>query len=275
MQGGEAGDPERIAAVRAGADGPTGLSLPDTGYEALAGGALRAILDVGAPAAGPWSQTACAQPLALEVLAGADRLIVNAGWSPRAAGAQALRLTPAASTANVSDASAGYPLQGLPARIFGPRLGCAVETVRGRREESEEGVWIEASHDGWAQAFGLIHERRLYINPAIDELRGEDVLAPAEAAYARKSRRPVILVVRFHLDPDVQVALAMDHRSVLLGAPSGSGWWLRSDAPEVRIEPSVHLVHGRPKSTYQVAMRAPVRPDRTARIRWKVSAAQD
>jgi uncharacterized heparinase superfamily protein len=275
MQGGEAGDPARVAVAITSEDGPVDLSLPQTGYEVLAGRSLRAIVDVAAPAAGPWSQTACAQPLALEVVAGADRLIVNAGWSPRAAGAQALRLTPAASTANVSDTSAGYPMQGALGRIFGSRLHGGAETFYSRRQESDEGVWLEASHDGWAPAFGLIHDRRLYMNPIADELRGEDALAPAEPPYARRSPRPVILVVRFHLHPAVQVALAMDHKSVLLTAPSEGRWWLRSDAAEVRIEPAVHLVQGRPEATYQAAMRTPIRPDGTARIRWKLSPAQD
>ena len=76
-------------------------------------------VEVGAPAAGVWSTAACAQPLAIEVLAGADRLIANTGWSPRAGSAQALRLTPAGSCANVADASAGEPLRGARARILG------------------------------------------------------------------------------------------------------------------------------------------------------------
>ncbi len=60
---------------------------------------------------------------------------------------------------------------------------------------------------------------------------------------------------------------------LLQGAKSG-GWWLRNDAPEVRLEPGVHLVEGRPQPSLQVIMRVPVRRDGTARLRWKLSATE-
>jgi uncharacterized heparinase superfamily protein len=114
LQGGEEADPARIAAALA-EDSPDGAlpeSAPHSGYEFLRGGQLMAVVDTGAPASGPWSASACAQPLALEVTVGADRLIVGSAWSLRAPTVQAVRLTPAASTASVSDSSCGHPLQG-------------------------------------------------------------------------------------------------------------------------------------------------------------------
>jgi len=275
MQGGEAGEPERIAAALSHDDGetPAAASAPYAGYERLVGKTLQVMVDVGAPASGAWSVTACAQPLALEVLAGADRLIANTGWSPRAASAQALRLTPAGSCANVADASAGEPLRGARARILGHRLEGGARHVQGRRHEGEGGVWLEYSHDGWVPAFGVTHERRLYLDYEADELRGEDLLRPAAEPLARRGRRPMFLIVRFQLHPAVKASLAMDHKSVMLQAPGGGGWWLRNDAPEVRVEPAVHLVEGRPQHTSQIVMRAMMRRDGTARVRWKLSAS--
>jgi uncharacterized heparinase superfamily protein len=273
-QGGEAGEPERIAAALSHDDGqaPAAVSAPYAGYERLVGKTLQVMVDVGAPAAGAWSAAACAQPLTIEVLAGAERLIANTGWSPRAASAQALRLTPAGSCANVADASAGEPLRGMRARILGHRLEGGARQVQGRRHEAEGGAWLEYSHDGWAAAFGVSHERRLYLDYAADELRGEDILRPAAEPFAGGARRQMFLIVRFQLHPQVKASLAMDHKSVMLQAPAGGGWWLRNDAPEVRLEPGVHLVEGRPQHTSQVVMRALMRRDGTARVRWKLSA---
>jgi uncharacterized heparinase superfamily protein len=277
MQGGEAGEPERIAAAMSHDQGAAlGFSLPYTGYQRLVGPRLQAIADTGAPASGPWSRTACAQPLALEVMAGSDRLIVNTGWSPRAVSAQALRMTPAGSCANVSDASAGYPLQGLRARILGHRLEGAVKEVQGRRHNGEDGAWLEYSHDGWVRTFGLTHARRLYIDYASDELRGEDLLAPSadslRPASFQARPRQAFLMLRFQIHPDVKASLAMDQKSVMLQGAKSGGWWLRNDAPEVRLEPAVFLLEGRPQATLQVAMRVPVRRDGVARLRWKLSA---
>jgi uncharacterized heparinase superfamily protein len=277
MQGGEAGDPERIAAVREhdSTEVPAAMSAPNSGYEKLEGKTLQVVIDVATPAPGPWSRTACAQPMALEVLAGSDRLIVNTGWSPRALYAQALRLTPAASTANLADRSAGWPLQGLRARILGRRLIGAARSAVSQRHDGEEGSWIEVCHDGWARMFGLTQTRRLYLDSVADELRGEDLLFATEPPFRlRRGRPPMFLVARFQLHPDVKASLAMDHKSVLLQAPTGGGWWLRNDAPEVRLEPSVHLVEGRPQQAQQVVMRVMVKRDGMARIRWKLSAVE-
>jgi uncharacterized heparinase superfamily protein len=286
LQGGEESDPARIDAALG--PPPEGgpprqthvasqiVSLPHTGYEFLTGAKLQAVVDTGAPARGPWSIAACAQPLAMEVTAGTDRLITSSAWSPRAPTAQALRLTPAASTASISDLSCGHPLQGRLAKILGYRLEGAGMGTRYRRHDAEVASWLELSHDGWENAFGLIHERRLYLDRKADELRGEDLLSPAEGG-PKPQRRPVVLVVRFQLHPEVKASLALDHKSVLLqprGAKTaGGGWWLRNDAPEVSLEPSVRLEAGRPHHGSQVVLRALLGRDGNARIRWKLSQA--
>jgi uncharacterized heparinase superfamily protein len=283
LQGGEESDYERIAAALdrletgdASAEAPSIQSLPHAGYEFLSGGQLQAVVDAGAPAAGPWSTTACAQPLAIEVTAGGDRLIASSAWSPRAAAAQALRLTPAASAASVSDLSCGAPLQGWLAKALGFRLQGACRAVRARRHDGDEASWLELSHDGWADALGLRHERRLYLDRAANELRGEDQLAPIDDSGPRPRKRPLNLIVRFQLPPEVKASVALDHQSVLLqprAAKAGAGWWLRNDAAEVSLEPAVRLQDGRPYPASQIVLRAPLGPGGSARIRWKLSRA--
>lgn len=282
LQGSEDGDPARIAAALGDDEAPEepNQSAPHAGYEILTGLQLQAIVDAGAPAPGAWSGSACAQPLALEVVAGKDRLIASSAWSPRAPGAQALRLTPAASTASVSDTSCGYPLQGWLAKVLGHRLEGVAAEVRTRRHDGEAASWLELSHDGWVEAFGLVHDRRLYLDRKTDELRGEDQISPVPGAVAPRRRRPVFLTVRFQLHPDVKASLALDHRSVLLQPRSqdkggAGGWWLRNDAPEVSLEPAVRLTEGRPHHTVQIVLRGLLKRDGSARIRWKLSPAAD
>jgi uncharacterized heparinase superfamily protein len=278
LQGGEESDPARIAAALGleAAEALSVQSLPHTGYEVLSGGRLQAVVDTGAPASGPWSTTACAQPLAIEVTAGLDRLIASSAWSPRAMAAQAQRLTPACSTASVSDLSCGEPLQGWLARALGYRLQGGCRAVRVRRHDGEAASWLELSHDGWAEALGLQHERRLYLDRAADELRGEDRLVPVDDSGPRPQKRPLGLVVRFQLPPEVKASVALDHKSVLLqprSAKAGAGWWLRNDAPEVSLEPAVRLLDGRPHAGTQIVLKAPLGPGGTARIRWKLAHA--
>lgn len=273
FQGGETSDAARVRAARAHDDdqATAPVRLPHAGYQKLAGGGLEVVMEVGAPAQGPFAVSACAQPLALEIVCGRDRLVTNSGWSPRASASMAaLRLTDAASTVSFGRSSAGRPLGGLAARELGPRLIGGAANVTARREEAPGGLWLETSHDGFAAEFGLVHERRLYLDLKAGELRGEDRFVPQPNAQARL----IPYTLHFHLDPDATAVVARDHRSVLLRGPSEKGWWLRNDALDVRVEPSVHLRDGRQRPAQQVVLTGHLHADKGGKVRWKLTAAE-
>ena len=271
FHGGEASEPVRVEAAVAHDDADRRVYgyAPHSGYHRLIGRTVQVLVDTAAPPPGEWSIAACGQPGALEIVCGPDRLIVNSGWSPHALGPQAMRLAAAASTLTLGEASAGAPLSGFRARVLGPRLIGGASRVDARRDENETGVWLELTHDGWAPAFGLLHERKLFLDLAHDELRGEDRLHPAVPGEERRRLDPY--AIRFHLAPEVKVSLARDQRSALLRGPSNKGWWLRNDAPEVALEPSVYFERGQPRRTMQVVLRGQVGLDGEARVRWKLT----
>lgn len=272
FQGGEESSAELVAAARAHDDaeasGPP-PHAPHSGYQRLVGKSIQAVMDVGRPAPPPWSASACAQPGAIEVMCGKDRLITNTGWSLRAPGAQALRLTDGGSTVALGHGSAGALLAGWPARMLGPRLVGGPARVEVKRVASEAGIWLDFSHDGWVPEFGLTHARHLFLDLSADELRGEDLFTPTAAA---RGRRVIAYAVHFHLTPEVEAVVARDHRSVLLRGPSAKGWWLRNDATDVRVEPSVHFREGRHVATRQVVLLGHVQGERGGRVRWKLTA---
>lgn len=274
LQGGDACSPAYVAAARAGED-VAGRPVPHAcnGYQRLDGGTLQAVVDAAAPAAGPWSVSACGQPLALELAAGTKRLVVGSGWSPDGGGHEALRVADAASTLNIADLPCGEPLRGFRAAALGARLVDACGPVTAERRDGPGAVWLELAHDGWVRPFGLRHERRLYLDAAAGELRGEDRLTALRAAKG-EDRRFIPFTVRFHLAPEVSALIARDRKSVLL-KPEGdeAGWWLRSDALEVALEPSVHHQAGEVRRTQQIVLRGQARADSGARVRWKLSSA--
>jgi len=272
-QGGSASSPAHVAAARAGEIADRPVPPACNGYQRLEGKALQVLADAGAPAQGPWSVAACGQPLAIEALAAGRRLIVGAGWSPDAPGPQALRVADAASTAVLGDAPCGEPLRGFPAAVLGPRLVEGCGPVAAERREAEGAVWLEMAHDGWARRFGLRHERRLFLDVAADEVRGEDRLVPLKPGEADE-RRFIPFTVRFHLAPEVSALVARDRKSVLL-KPEGdeAGWWLRNDALEVALEPSIVFQGGEARRTQQIVLRGQARAKSGARVRWKLSSA--
>ena len=277
FQGGEALRPALVAAARASeSDGARTLPATRNGYHRIESRSLQVVADTAPPAAGVWSVTACAQPLALEILIGGRRAITNCGWSPDAVGPEALRLGDAASTASLGDLACGAPVRGLSARALGPRLIGADAAVNAKRQQADGALWLEMSHDGWVRRFGLRHERRLYLDLAADELRGEDRFTPVtDAAPGEDPRRFIPFVVRFHIHPDARASLARDGKSVLIKSEGeDTGWWLRNDAMEVSIESSVFFQDGQARRTSQVVLRGQVRQEVGARLRWKLTAAE-
>ena len=103
-----------------------------------------------------------------------------------------------------------------------------------------------------------------------DELRGEDQFEPV----GESATRVIPYSIRFHTPPEVEAVLARDNRSVLLRGPSQKGWWLRNDALEVRVEPSIHFQDGRQLHARQVVLMGHLHADKGGRVRWKLAAVE-
>ncbi|QUD86521.1 heparinase II/III family protein [Phenylobacterium montanum] len=274
FQGGESSTPARIAAALThetpAAKAEPQRDAPFSGYQRLTSPGMSVLMDVGAPASGAWSLAACDQVGAIEVVCGRERLIANCGWSPRSHRPGPWRQTEAASTVTLGEAGPVAPLTGYLAEALGARLVGVAGQIACHRRENEAGIWVEVGNTGWLAATGLTHERRLFLDKALGELRGEDRFIPAEQAQAQSAA----VAVRFHLPPDVSALVSRDQRSVLLRGPSSRGWWLRSDASEVSIEPSASFVEGVAYKASQIVLRGRLRTDRGGRVRWKLAAAE-
>jgi uncharacterized heparinase superfamily protein len=276
FQGGGPSTAARVAAARAHdehAETPGGASGTVGGMARIRSPLLTVVTDAGPPAKGAWSETACAQPLALEIVCGRDRLITGCGWTPRASDRQGLRLSPGHSTLTLGETAFAEPLGGWKAELLGPRLfGRAWKTTVERRD-AEGAVWLEVEHDAWAAPYGLLHQRRLYLDQRLDELRAEERLHPCPEHRGQVRQIAAPYAVRFHLEPGAQASLARDRRSILLRGHSGRGWWFRTDGPDVAIEPSVHVEDGLTRRSLQVVVRGSARTDAETKIRWKLSPA--
>ncbi|RZJ77272.1 MAG: heparinase, partial [Brevundimonas sp.] len=272
VQGGGPSTAARVAAARAHDSAETAAGEVG-GITRIQSPLVTVITDVAAPARGAWSAAACAQPAAIEIVCGRDRLITSSGWTPRAADRQALRLTPAASTLTLGEQSVGEPLGGKKAELLGPRLVAPALHVTQDQRQGDGALWLEVEHDGWAGPFGLMHQRRLYLDQRLDELRAEERMFPQP--NRKEIVRPIAApyALRFHLEPGVQASLARDRRSILLRGGSGRGWWFRTDGPDVAIEPSVHIDDGLTRRSLQVVVRGSARTDNETKIRWKLSPA--
>ncbi|KAK0350411.1 hypothetical protein LTR94_029139, partial [Friedmanniomyces endolithicus] len=185
FQGGGPSNAERVAAAcvdveaKPASDPTTSAQIAEIGgLVRIASPLLTIIADAASPARGAWAATACAQPMALEISCGKDRLMTGSGWTPAATERQALRLTPAHSTLTLGERSLNEPLGGWKGELLGARLAGPPIHVTKEHREGDGAVWLEMEHDGWSEGFGLNHQRRLYLDQRLDELRAEEKLFP-------------------------------------------------------------------------------------------------
>ncbi|MFQ5957741.1 MAG: heparinase II/III family protein [Alphaproteobacteria bacterium] len=228
---------------------------PHTGFERLAARRTLLLADTGRPPALP-SRHTHAGPLSFELSVGKERVIVNCGAyaGDRPAWREAQRATAAHSTVTVDDTNAvEIDAGGAVARP--PRVTCA-------RHEDGGNVWLDATHDGYREAFGLVHRRRLYLSAEGNDLRGEDSLSgPGGKSFA----------VRFHLHPDVKASLVGDGAGALLRLPGGDGWRLRASGCAMQLAESVYLGRdGEMKRCEQVVLTGPLKGEKTT-IKWALS----
>ncbi len=108
------------------------------------------------------------------------------------------------------------------------------------RDEQLAHVLVEATHDGYAKAFGFYHTRWVRLSSDGHWLEGEDRFTAANGrAPSAKARDD--FAVRFHLHPAIKPTRLSDRRSVTLLLPDREIWTFATTAEAVTVEESVFL----------------------------------
>lgn len=261
-QGGRACTAAYVGAVRAQDEaGDRSTEIELGGYQRMETRGLQVMVDVAPPPAGAWSLAGADAPLAIQVVAGRRRLI-----DPVAG-----RTLDTASTIRVGERALARPLSGWAARVLGPRLACPARVMEVQRHTAPGAVWLDLAYHGWNRRYGLMHQRRLYLDLEAGDLRGEDRLTPTARAQGPDGRYFVPYSLRFQLHPGVNALVSQDRRSVLLRVEGeAEGWTLRNDTLDIDIEPAPRS--DRPGR--QLVMRGQRRADSGARVRWRLSPAR-
>ncbi len=254
-QGGAPIDPARITAIVAA----TGIrtrplrQARDWGYQRLSAGSTVVQLDAAPPPVARLAKNGCASTGAMELSDGPTRIIVNCGGAALAGSilpidlAQGLRTTAAHSTLVLDDSNS-------TAILPDGSLGKGVSEVELDRHELEQGSRLEVAHDGYARRLGFVHRRILMLSAEGRELRGEDVLLPAEK---RKKIAECPIAIRFHLGTEIEPTLTADKQGALLRTGQGALWQFRVGAGELAIEDSLWVDgEGRPHPTHQLVVHA-------------------
>jgi uncharacterized heparinase superfamily protein len=215
---------------------------PDGGYQRLEAKRVVVIVDCGPPPPPDVARNAHAGTLAFELSSGHDRFVVNCGTPLRPSGdwPRVARATAAHSTVTVADRSSAQLRETGLLAAFGPVLVRGPTRVSVERTVTTDGITVRAEHDGYFDAFGLVHVRTLSLAADGSRLDGRDEIRRVDRD---DEARP--WVVRFHLHPSIRVARNASG-AVLLAGRGGEAWEFHCDEIEPVIEESVHLadLHG-------------------------------
>jgi uncharacterized heparinase superfamily protein len=256
-QGGNPGDAARLHALVEGCGlraRPLRLAR-GWGYHRLSALGTVLVIDAAPPPPAKMAQSGCASTLAFEMSDGSQRLVVNCGGPaplPTALPAElieALRTTAAHSTLTLADTNS-------TAIMADGSLGKGVEDVTVTRTEDNDCSRLEASHDGYARGFSLIHKRSLMLGNDGKELRGADQMIPKGR---RKIRDAVPYAIRFHLAPGVEATLTADGMGAILRSSGAPPWNFRCRGANLGLEESLVVDHrGEADSTTQLVIQGEV-----------------
>jgi len=281
FHGGGEGDLDRIGRITSALTSKPFTFAPHARYQRLSRGGTVILTDVGSAAPFPHDGNAHLSPLSFEMSAPGGRIIVNCGWSSDQPESwrNSIRRTAAHSTLDVSGIDAGRFMNAdtIAQPYRGSPILRGADPVHVERRDADIGVIVEASHHGFVPATGAIHRRRIYLNEAGDDIRGEDSLTPGrDAMEAFDAARDVCL--RFHLHPDVTATPGVDSRHVRLALPNGAEWVFLSTAARdgfsIGLEDSAYLASGsQPRQTRQIILRGKAEARGELVLKWALKRA--
>ncbi len=230
-------------------------NAPYCGYQRLEAKGLIVIADTGPPPPVSASWEAHASCLAFEFSSGRSRILVNCGVPAvgRDTWRQVARSTAAHSTAVIADTSSCRFLAGARmTRLMGVPIVAGPKEVDVQRGERAGAVLLRASHDGYLEEFGVVHQRSWRLALDGSRLDGEDVFR-GSAEGSAPSDQP--FAIRFHLHPAVKVERLDDPSTALLSLPTGEAWVFAAPHVPLAIEESVYLAAtGGPRRSAQLVL---------------------
>jgi len=251
--------------------GSTGNPLgraPHTGFQRITAGRTTIMMDSGSRPPPRYDSRAHAGLLSCEMSVGRGRMIVNCGssWDENSEWSAVGRTTAAHSTLvienrNSSRINGGGGLSRRPANIQSD-------------QRSQDGAsLIEASHDGYAPAYGVVHIRRIYLSPNGQDVRGQDILKRASKTLWNPKAQ---FSIRFHLHPEVRIdsmSIWRKRGQIIEISRPGDGNWQFCLEGGVAIEVKDSFYQGtrnERRRTRQIVLSGEYRGTEPRAVRWAI-----
>jgi uncharacterized heparinase superfamily protein len=251
-------------------------NAPYSAYQRLEAGGGVLIMDTGRAPPIEMSLEAHAGCLSFEFSSPKQSLIVvNCGMpaTGREDWRQFARATASHSTVTLNNtSSARFVELATFRRVLGgsPMLG-GPRNVPVTRENRPDSVVLRAAHDGYADRYGIVHERTLVLAADGTRLEGEDVFLDADGGSQVRTAQDEF-AVRFHLHPTVKATRLTDGHGVMLMTPNKEVWTFSAYEDRVELEDSVYLAGNEgPRKAAQMVIHGHARA--ASRVLWSLQQA--
>ena len=237
--------------------------FPQGGFERLKAGRALLILESGEGGRNEGDQRH-AGLLSFEFSYGRERVIVNCGAvrDAESAWGNALAATAAHSTLGFDNINAVFPPRAASEKELNPVL----------RNEDEGNIWLDLGSNGYQNAVGVLHRRRLYLDASGLALRGEDQIIPERMPPSGRSH----FSLRFHLHPDLSISRSASGKNILIRTPSGTGWKFLTGAPRLSLEESVYCSElGERRHNQQIVINGQLIDQEPILIKWALTRLSD
>ena len=244
-------------------------NAPHSGYQRVQAADALLIVDAGPPPPLAMSAEAHAGCLSFELSSRQQRIVVNCGLpaTSRDTWRHVARASAAHSTVVFNDTSS---CRFLVSESLRPLLGAPIlsgpSDVKVSRQERDSGMILRLSHDGYADRFGVVHQRSLRLSADGQRLDGEDLFVAAHGENLPE-RLPDSFAVRFHLHPFIKASRLSDGHGAMLVLPSREVWTFNAYEQRVELEESVFLAGpDGPRRTVQIVVHGHARD--LPRVHW-------
>jgi len=245
-------------------------NAPYSAYQRLEAGNGVLIMDTGRPPPIEMSLDAHAGCLAFEFSSPRQNLIVvNCGMPAMARDEwrQHARATAAHSTVTFNETSSAQFVGAAAFRrvLGGSPMLAGPKHISMAREQRPGAIELRAGHDGYAAAYGLVHQRTLTLAADGTRLDGEDLFLAVGGGALRSSQDQY--TVRFHLHPLVKATRLTDGHGVLLVMPNRDVWTFSAGDHPIQLEDGVYLAgNDGPRRAAQLVIKGQARS--APRVTW-------
>jgi uncharacterized heparinase superfamily protein len=251
-------------------------NAPYSAYQRVEAGGAVVLVDTGRAPPVEMSLEVHAGCLSFEFSSPRQNLIVvNCGMPPvgRDDWRQLARSTAAHSTVTFNEtSSARFVETAAFRRVLGgsPMFGGPTH-VAVTREDGDDAIVVRAAHDGYADRYGILHERMLALSADGTRLEGEDVFVAADGGPQVRAAHDQF-AARFHLHPSVKATRLTDGHSIMLVAANKEVWTFTAPGFRVELEDSVYLAGSDgPRRAAQIVIRGHAAA--TMRVQWTLQQA--